>query len=236
MSDAPTGSTDDDRVLVFAPIGRDAALTESLLSGNDLRCKVCATIDELINAIDESAGAVLLTEEALDDRALPELASALQSQPAWSDVPVLLFAGGDRRRPLLRTLTMLETLGNVTLLDRPIRVAAVLSTIRAALRARRRQYELRDVLNALRDARDEAERANRLKDEFLATLSHELRTPLNAIVGWTQILKDGTPTAAEVAEGIDAIDRNVQSQTQLIADLLDVSRITSGKMHLDIQR
>ncbi len=84
-------------------------------------------------------------------------------------------------------------------------------------------------------ARAEAERANRLKDEFLATLSHELRTPLNAIVGWSQLLRRGPVGSEELAEGLEAIERNAKAQTQLIADLLDVSRITSGKLRLDIQ-
>jgi PAS domain S-box-containing protein len=97
------------------------------------------------------------------------------------------------------------------------------------------EAERERLLSAERAAREEAERANRLKDEFLATLSHELRTPLNAIVGWSQILKDGQPSPAEVAEGIDAIERNAQSQAQLISDLLDVSRITSGKLRLNIR-
>ena len=231
MSDAPADG-DDLRVLVFAPIGRDAALTESLLSGNNLRCKICATIAELIEAFDEAAGAMLLTEEALDDRALPDLAFALQSQPAWSDIPVLLFAGGDRSQALLRTLTTLETLGNVTLLDRPIRVAAVLSTIRAALRGRRRQYQLRDVLIALRNARDEAERANRLKDEFLATLSHELRTPLNAILGWVSMLRRTAVPPERRPYVYEVIERNALAQSQLIGDVLDVSRIITGRLRL----
>ena len=231
MSDTPAGEHDD-RVLVFAPIGRDAALTESLLTANALRCRICATVGELIDAFDEGAGAMLLTEEALDDRALPELAFALQSQPAWSDIPVLLFAGGDRSQALLRTLTTLETLGNVTLLDRPIRVAAVLSTIRAALRARRRQYELRDVLIALRTARDEAERANRLKDEFLATLSHELRTPLNAILGWVSMLRRTAVPPERRPYVYEVIERNALAQTQLIGDVLDVSRIITGRLRL----
>lgn len=97
------------------------------------------------------------------------------------------------------------------------------------------EAERERLLRAERAAREEAERANRLKDEFLATLSHELRTPLNAIVGWSQILKHGQPTPEELIDGIDAIDRNAQSQAQLIADLLDVSRITSGKLRLDVR-
>ncbi len=76
--------------------------------------------------------------------------------------------------------------------------------------------------------------ANRLKDEFLATLSHELRTPLNAIVGWTQLLRmEKLPD--EATHGLDVIDRNVKAQTKLIEDLLDVSRITTGKMRLNLR-
>jgi signal transduction histidine kinase/DNA-binding response OmpR family regulator len=77
--------------------------------------------------------------------------------------------------------------------------------------------------------------ANRLKDEFLATLSHELRTPLNAILGWTQLLKMES-LKADVAHGLDVIDRNARAQTKLIEDLLDVSRITTGKLRLNMRR
>jgi PAS domain S-box-containing protein len=91
------------------------------------------------------------------------------------------------------------------------------------------------LLASERAARTEAERANRIKDDFLATLSHELRTPLNAIVGWSQVLKGDQVSRQDVTEGIDAIDRNARAQAQLIADLLDVSRITSGKLRLDVR-
>ena len=87
-----------------------------------------------------------------------------------------------------------------------------------------------------REARTEAERANRLKDDFLATISHELRAPLQAIVGWAQLLRARPPTdIAEYRAGIEAIDRNARVQAQLISDLLDVSRITSGKLRLHRQ-
>jgi PAS domain S-box-containing protein len=81
----------------------------------------------------------------------------------------------------------------------------------------------------------EAEIANRTKDEFLATLSHELRTPLNAMLGWASMLRGGTLDAATAARAVDAIERNTRAQAQLIEDLLDVSRIISGKLRLDIR-
>jgi signal transduction histidine kinase/DNA-binding response OmpR family regulator len=81
----------------------------------------------------------------------------------------------------------------------------------------------------------EEREANRLKDEFLATLSHELRTPLNAILGWTQLLRMDGADPAEVGHGLEVIERNARSQTKLIEDLLDVSRITTGKLRLNMR-
>lgn len=91
------------------------------------------------------------------------------------------------------------------------------------------------LLESERAARSEAERTSRLKDEFLATLSHELRTPLNAILGWTQILKTPGLEPADVAQGLEVIDRNTRAQARLIEDLLDMSRIVSGKVRLEVQ-
>jgi PAS domain S-box-containing protein len=85
-------------------------------------------------------------------------------------------------------------------------------------------------------ARLEAEAANRAKDLFVATLSHEVRTPLNAILGWATILRAGNCTEAEVKEGMEVIERNCHAQAQLIDDVLDVSRIVSGKLQLQISR
>jgi PAS domain S-box-containing protein len=89
-------------------------------------------------------------------------------------------------------------------------------------------------VKATQEARAEAEAANRMKDEFLATLSHELRTPLNAITGWTQLLRLPTVSQEDLEQGLEVIDRNAQVQAQLIEDLLDISRIISGKLRLDI--
>src|SRR3712207_4897331 len=91
------------------------------------------------------------------------------------------------------------------------------------------------LLDAERAARAEAERANRIKDEFVAMVSHELRTPLNAILGWTQLMMRGKHDAATVERGLDIVSRNTRLQAQLISDLLDISRIVSGKLQLDVQ-
>ncbi len=95
--------------------------------------------------------------------------------------------------------------------------------------------EKKALLESEREARAAAERLNTTKDEFLATLSHELRTPLSAILGWTQILRHVNAKPEDVARGIEVIERNARAQAQLIDDLLDMSRITSGKVRLDIQ-
>jgi signal transduction histidine kinase len=84
-------------------------------------------------------------------------------------------------------------------------------------------------------ARAEAEAANRIKDEFLATLSHELRTPLTSLLGWSSVLREAKRDEKVLSQGLDAIDRNARVQAQLIDDLLDVSRIVSGKLNLDVR-
>ena len=96
-------------------------------------------------------------------------------------------------------------------------------------------HERERLLVAERAARAEAERANRLKDDFVAMVSHELRTPLNAILGWTELSLRNIHDHAEVARGLDIIARNTRLQTQLISDLLDISRIVSGKLRLELQ-
>ena len=101
---------------------------------------------------------------------------------------------------------------------------------------KRAESQRDDLLQAERAARAAAERASLLKDEFLATLSHELRTPLNGILGWSQIMKQDNANTEVIAQGLEVIERNVRAQAKIIEDLLDMSRIISGKLRLDMQR
>lgn len=99
---------------------------------------------------------------------------------------------------------------------------------------KRAEQERGELLRREQSARKEAETANRLKDEFLATVSHELRTPLNAILGWVQLLRGGDLDEATAARALETIERNAKAQTQIIEDILDVSRIVSGKLRLEM--
>jgi len=100
--------------------------------------------------------------------------------------------------------------------------------------AQRAAQERTALLESERAARSAAERLSDVKDQFLATLSHELRTPLNAILGWSQVLRTGRKNEADIERGLQTIERNARVQAQLIEDLLDMSRINSGNLLLEI--
>ena len=106
---------------------------------------------------------------------------------------------------------------------------------KAAEDAEAANLERAQLLESERAARSQAERASRMKDEFLATLSHELRTPLNAVLGWAHILRTGKLKVEELKQGLDTIERNARVQAQIIEDLLDMSRIISGKVRLAVK-
>jgi len=108
-------------------------------------------------------------------------------------------------------------------------------SLRFALAMQRAEEERRELLEREQRARMEAQEANRAKDEFLATLSHELRTPLNAILGWSRLLAGGSLDRDTTRRAIEIIDRNSRLQAQLIEDLLDISRIITGKLRLEMR-
>ena len=213
----------ENRVLILMPTGRDGDLVRSTLRGAGIPADTCESSEKLLAAFSDSAGAVLLAEEAIEGNALNEFIEALEAQPVWSDLPVMIFSSHSRNAERL-----LEKLGgriNVTIVERPIRVTMLISAVRGALRARERQYQTRDLLLQL-------EEADRQKDLFLATLSHELRTPLNSIIGWIQILRTRKLDQADIDRAMEVIDRNARGQSEMISDILFVSRIITGKLEI----
>jgi PAS domain S-box-containing protein len=115
---------------------------------------------------------------------------------------------------------------------RPLGMRGVTMDITAAVRA---EFERAELLSRESEARAQAEEASRLKDEFLATVSHELRTPLNAVVGWSRLLQNGQLDSKGSAHALEVIERNAVAQNQIIEDLLDVSRIITGKLRVNTQ-
>jgi signal transduction histidine kinase len=153
--------------------------------------------------------------------------SNLEQQEDVRGVMVLrLSADGaahkDRARGLYADATLAE----------PVAVDVLLAMARTLVRLGRAERALRDSITLEQTARDEADAANRVKDDFLATLSHELRTPLHTIVGWVAMLRARPLDDQARAHALEVIERNAKAQTALIEDLLDVSRITLGQLQL----
>jgi signal transduction histidine kinase/ActR/RegA family two-component response regulator len=220
--DRKPGFTASERILVLAPTGRDADLASAALTAAHLSCTVCANMEELCAHIETDAGAALITEEALTSPAMKCLSEALDTQPPWSDFPLIIFTSQPSDDVSARSFEPLGARSNVTLIERPIRVKTMISAARAALRARRRQYEVRELVREL-------ERSVAERDQFLAMLSHELRNPLAAISLAIDAL-DSKNAPHEMER--DVVVRQTRHLKKLVDDLLDISRITSGKIIL----
>jgi signal transduction histidine kinase len=236
-------------ILVLAPRGRDASVIAHVLLQSGHSTSVCASLREMLERLSESALAAIVTEENLKDDGALDLQDWIARQPQWSDFPFVVLATRQVGSRTAQASNVLAKLGNGVLLERPLNAETLLSAANSAIRSRRRQYETRSHLQlqetvgaenrrlyeAERQARADAEAANRAKDEFLATLSHELRTPLSAILGWTYVLQQRRDDLGDLARGVDTIERNARAQARLIEDLLDMSRIVAGKVSLELQ-
>jgi signal transduction histidine kinase/ActR/RegA family two-component response regulator len=233
---------------------RDAERTSRLLWEGGFNNVVCNDMSTLSDAIGIGGEALLLTEEvlAMDEQRLVE--RALGRQPPWSVIPVLVIAPETAVEALQN-----DALGgypNVTILERPVRARALHAALHSALRGRRHQYQVRDALEeqerqavelaaqeeklraALMTMSQQAEQlriTDRLKDEFLATLAHELRNPLAPISAGLLVLeRSSEPQRAH--RTLDVMRRQVNHMVRLIDDLLDVARITRGKLELKLER
>lgn len=135
-------------VLVLAPTGRDAILAADALAQAGVASEICRHLSQLSARIGEDAAAVLLSEEALSAAELPQFLQCLREQPAWSDLPLLILTSAGRQDDVasVEILKLFGPSGNVTLLERPLRSVVLVSTVQVALRARRRQFEVRDLL------------------------------------------------------------------------------------------
>jgi signal transduction histidine kinase len=209
-------------------------MADSLFAREGWPAAVCPDFGALLHELAGSCGAILLAEEALNAERMPQLIAVLSEQPEWSDIPIILLTSGSSSRNR-DPLELFGGHGNVSLLERPIQMVTLLSAMRSALRARRRQYQVRDLLEQREQARQEALEANQTKDQFLAALSHELRTPLTPVLLTVAALQQQDGLDDSVIEDLALIHRNVELEAKLIDDLLDLTRITHGKLILHRQ-
>ena len=147
--------TDPHRVLILAPQGRDSAVAASLLAEGGMTSQACNSVTDVVASLRDDAGAVLAIEESLRTSDLSDLFAWLAAQPAWSDLPFVVLTargGGPERNPA--ALRLSQTLGNVSFLERPFHPTTLISALRVALRGRRRQYEARERIEAIRAAEE----------------------------------------------------------------------------------
>jgi signal transduction histidine kinase len=204
-------------------------------------------------------GVLLLPEEALETPEMQSLNEWLARQPPWSDLPVILLTqrgpdagmktvlgagdrsgatpgGAERPDSTQHSAPSTQPLGNVMLLELPVRIATLIAAVQMALRARRRQYQLREQLERERQAQEALREADRRKDEFLAMLAHELRNPLAPLSNALTLLRRAPPDPARLSRLCGMMGRQVEQLRHLVDDLLEVSRITRGKIQLQPQK
>jgi signal transduction histidine kinase len=178
-----------------------------------------ATATEALRRAHDGTPDLILLHVKLPDIDGFEVSRRLKSDPATASIPVLqITATYSNTEHWAQALNA----GADGYLTHPAEPIVLVATIRALLRAREAERALRE--------------ANRLQDDFLATLSHELRTPLNAIVGWAHVLRTPNLDPAVTARAVESIQRNAEAQTRLVADILDVSRIVTGKLRIESRR
>jgi PAS domain S-box-containing protein len=202
------------------------ALDGTIIEANRLSLEACGYLKEQVVGKPFWECPWWSPSEALTQQIRLAVAETASGQTFRAEMPYFVSDGSQRMVSLLILPIKDET-------GRTVFLAPTGTDITDLERAKSQRD---DLLQAERAARSAAERASVLKDEFLATLSHELRTPLNGILGWSHIMRQDSVNAELIAQGLEVIERNARAQSEIIEDLLDMSRIISGRVRLDVQR
>lgn len=235
-----------ERVLIVAPTGSDAANIEKVLRQANLDVLVCGDVAAAAAQLHES-GCLLLTEEALRPNQRGNLIGAIEAQAPWSDLPLLLIvSGGSTPRWATESAQVLGVRSNVSLVVRPLQGATLVAAVNAALRARRRQYEVRDLLaerEMLLDSleRRVQERTVKLQEmlaeleSFSYSVSHDLRAPLRIMAGYARVVMEehGSTLTPEVRHYVERIAFSADKMDRLTQDVLAYTRLARGETTLE---
>ena len=195
------------RVLILAPVGRDAALASTVLQREQLTAEICPSLPDLVSALHAGAGTAVIADEALNGN-LPLLQNWVRTQPAWSDFPFVILTGS-KSSPIRmqERFALMQPLGNVTLLERPLRSITLLSVVRAALRARARQYEVEHYIQEVRQA--ESDRAQADSREEAAQAQIELLNHVGGILSAELNLDALLPAIVEAGTDLSGADLGI---------------------------
>ena len=218
------------RVLVMTPTGRDSALLCELLGRVNIPCQGCTSWDELMFEIRSGAGAVIVAEEALTAEFVEALSAFLNEQPPWSDFPLLLLTvAGAVSTSSLRRLEMQKPLGNVLLLERPIRPETLISAVNGALRSRRRQYQIREQIQQQHLAEEALRRSEKLAvaGRMAASIAHEINNPLESVTNLVY-LSSVTDELSEIRGYLDMAQQELARVSAIATHTLRFYREHSG--------
>jgi signal transduction histidine kinase len=217
----------DSRILLLAPVGNDAVVTADLLRDSGLACRISPDLQNLVAEIPNGCAALVVAEEVLGPASERMLIDALHPQPSWSDIPIIIVTskGADPLR-LYQRLTLFNSAGIVTLLERPFRPLTLVNAVQAATRARRKQYDVRDLLlererilsgleATVQDRTAELRDANAQLEELVYTIAHDLRAPLRAMQGFSTVLLE------HFGERLDELGRDYTRRITAAAEKMD---------------
>jgi signal transduction histidine kinase/CheY-like chemotaxis protein len=222
----------DHRIVALVSTIRDGKLLRACLSQAGFECVTCTCCADFRRELTQGVGAVLLTDDVITTEAEAILRSFISSQPTWSDLPILIFSGAANFELHAHASMAAERYGHVTLLERPVRRATLLTAVRSALRSRQRQYSVRDYVAKCAKLTHELGEEAKRKDEFLAMLGHELRNPLAAAATAIEILNLAQNDADTIRMACGIAERQISQMSKLIGELLDMSRLARGQVQL----
>lgn len=245
----PSVLHDDYRVLILAPFGKDAVLVREVLERSGIPVGVVNTVDGIARCVVGGAGVAIVAEEALDEESIERLGRSVAAQPAWSDFPIIVLTGGGATTPYTEQMVRSRTpMGNISLIERPLRPATLVSSVRTAIRSRLRQYEIRDHLEERRRAEEALQRAHdeletlvdkrtlalrrlsgkimRVQDEERRRIARELHDGLGQWLAAAQINLD-----IELIHGGGKPSVTLQETRKLVAHAVSSIRTMSYLLH-----